>query len=521
MSRAARDPRHLVAPLIAGIATFTLYARTLPPGLTWANSGADGGDLLAAALTGGVPHPTGYPTYQILLRLAVKIIGGEPARAGAWLSALGGALAVAILADLAQSMLRQGEKKGWAGPATAALIGALAWGASTGLWGQATIVEVYALNTLTCVSLLWLSWRWSEAVETGARTWPWLLAFGLVLGLGLGNHLTVVLVLPGIALWYWTRTRGRRVDAKGVAWAVGGLLAGLALYAYLPLAARGSSPVNWGNPVTLQNLAWVVTGRLYAGLAFGLPPARLPERLLAWATWTVGQFFPWGLLLALAGLARLERRLRDWWLATLLIWLAFSVYAIGYNTNDSIVYLIPAFAVMALWLSQGLDFVFDFVAERAGSRAAAAFAGVAVLALLALPVVSAASQWTSQDLSKEGQARTFLASALAEAEPDAVILSAGDERTFALWYGVYGLGQRPDVSLLNVNLYGFEWYRRALAKRDPGLLPSSGELPPLETLVRTLATQRPVYAAEDVGLDLPLDITGPEDVLTRVQAPAQ
>jgi len=53
-----------------------------------------------------------------------------------------------------------------------------------------------------------------------------------------------------------------------------------------------------------------------------------------------------------------------------------------------------------------------------------------------------------------------------------VIVAVGDERTFALWYGVYGLRQRPDIAILNVNLYGYEWYRAALAETHPDLLPS-------------------------------------------------
>ena len=83
--------------LITGGLALALYARTLAPGLTWAHNGADGGDLLAAALTRGVPHPTGYPTYVMLLAAAVKLTPGEPALGGNWLSAISAALAVALL----------------------------------------------------------------------------------------------------------------------------------------------------------------------------------------------------------------------------------------------------------------------------------------------------------------------------------------------------------------------------------------------------------------------------------------
>ena len=79
--------------LLAGLGAFALYGLTLAPGLTWAHGGVDGGDLLAAALTAGVPHPTGYPTYQIALRATIAAFGGDPARAGAWLSAICAALA--------------------------------------------------------------------------------------------------------------------------------------------------------------------------------------------------------------------------------------------------------------------------------------------------------------------------------------------------------------------------------------------------------------------------------------------
>src|SRR4051794_18868150 len=45
-----------------------LYWMSAAPALTWAHDGADGGDLMAAAVVNGVPHPAGYPLYTLLLR---------------------------------------------------------------------------------------------------------------------------------------------------------------------------------------------------------------------------------------------------------------------------------------------------------------------------------------------------------------------------------------------------------------------------------------------------------------------
>ena len=57
---------NIILPVILGI----VYGKTIAPGLTWANNGADGGDLISAAFTGGVPHPGGYPLYLLLAGMA-------------------------------------------------------------------------------------------------------------------------------------------------------------------------------------------------------------------------------------------------------------------------------------------------------------------------------------------------------------------------------------------------------------------------------------------------------------------
>jgi len=494
--------------LIAGLGAFALYGATLAPGLTWAHGGADGGDLLAAALTGGVPHPTGYPTYQLALRAAIAITGGEPARAGAWLSAVCAALAAALLSGLAQRMLIALDDRslttaeGFHPAAIAAALAGLTWAAAPAVWGQAIITEVYALNALASIALLWLAWRWAE--EAGG---PALWAAGLVLGLGLGNHLTLALALPGLAAWVWSKRKRVARAGRDVALACAGTLLGLLVYAYLPLAAAARPPVNWGDPLTLPRFLWTVSGRLYAGLAFGLPLADWPARLAGWTGEAMWQFGgPWGALLALAGLWRLQMQDRAWWRATLLVFGAFTIYGIGYNTTDSAVYLIPAWAAAALWIAAAIDWAFRRVQGIAWQAVAA------VVLLAALPAASLVRNWSTHDLRNDREARDFLSAALAEAEEDSIILTSGDRSTFALWYGVYGLRQRSDLAVLNVNLHGYDWYDATFARVHGDLLPPAT---PLEESLVALAARRPVYRADD--LELPGMVEERTGVLVRLR----
>ena len=82
-------------PLLASLAAFALpllvYLLTLPPGITWAHHGADAGDLITAACTLGVPHPSGYPAYTLLGWLVCQIPLGNIAWRFNLLSAVGAA----------------------------------------------------------------------------------------------------------------------------------------------------------------------------------------------------------------------------------------------------------------------------------------------------------------------------------------------------------------------------------------------------------------------------------------------
>ena len=68
-------------PAIAGgilvfLAALSIYLATIAPTLSWRRDqmGVEGGDLLAAVETLGIPHPSGYPTYVIALKLFATVV---------------------------------------------------------------------------------------------------------------------------------------------------------------------------------------------------------------------------------------------------------------------------------------------------------------------------------------------------------------------------------------------------------------------------------------------------------------
>ena len=142
----------LVVGLALWIASLALYVSTLAPTLSWGwqDVGVDGGELLAAADTFGVPHPPGYPTYVLLLRAFATVVPvGDLAYRGNLLSAVlmsASVVAVYWAARRISLSVRPGAPPGLA--TTGAALGAAVYAASPLVWSLAVISEVYALNAL-------------------------------------------------------------------------------------------------------------------------------------------------------------------------------------------------------------------------------------------------------------------------------------------------------------------------------------------------------------------------------------
>ena len=89
------------APWVMGcivtLFSFLVYLATLAPTITWRNDGMDGGDLISAAYTLGIPHPTGYPTYVLLARLFSFLPWGDVAYRVNLMSAVFASLTVLLV----------------------------------------------------------------------------------------------------------------------------------------------------------------------------------------------------------------------------------------------------------------------------------------------------------------------------------------------------------------------------------------------------------------------------------------
>jgi hypothetical protein len=392
--------------------------------LTWSHFGTDGGELITAAVTLGIPHPSGYPTYIWLGKLFSLLPIGPAAFRFNLFSAAAVAGAAGLATMTSHQLFPQTERPNWA-----ALAAGLTLAFSALVWSQAVIAEVYGLNLLFLAAFLWALLGKRPSHHTG-----------LLLGISMTTHLTSMLMLP-LAFGLSPRKQWFKLIA--------GIAVGLTPFLLLPWQAQTGSPVIWGQPTTLSGWWWLVSGRIYQPNLFSTARIDLISRSINWAGLLTRQFTWAGIPLIL--FAFFKPNQGDWRLKLGLLGTAvlYILYALNYNTNDAVVLLLPAILLLSFLLMPGLQSLKHW-----------AILLPAALLLLNYNVVS---------LRGDHTIRPITLALLREAPENAILLTPGDQTIFTLWYFQHVELYRDDLILIDANLTAFDWYRERLSQRYPDI----------------------------------------------------
>jgi hypothetical protein len=456
-------------PVVLAFSLLLIYLKSMAPGLTWANHGSDGGDLITAAATGGVAHPSGYPTYLFLAVLFQMFPVGSLAFRTNMMSALTAVAASELVYFLILKVISSSiGTRSWL-PGLAA---AFTFGLSPLLWSQAVITEVYTLHAFFVMLILYLSIQDLPLLLSQKRTDC---LTGLVFGLAMGNHLTTILLLPLLlprvhfdkvhiftgdthsldSAGFYGKTLLRRLVWLGL---------GLLVYLTLPLRALKQLPVNWGNPGSLKGFVWLVSGSLYQDQLFALTFTMIWSRIQIVASMLIGQFGIPGLVLGLIGLIVFYKP-SNLYRNTAWIFIVFSVFSIVYATEDSFIYLIPAYLSFAIWIGLGISGLMEIHLPKSYDPRL-----ILSLIYIAYIFILAGTHWKQVDASQDMRAEQFSRDVLNQAPKNSIVFAKGDPAVFAIWYFHYALHDRPDLVVVATDLLAFDWYQEMLHRNYPALV---------------------------------------------------
>lgn len=483
-----RTPPYRYAAAVTGV-VFLIYLATLAPTTAfW-----DTSEYIAAAKTLGIPHPPGNPLFVLMAHVwgLLPLAASYAVRINLF-AAVTSACAAGLWFLVAERWLRnlvQDRVLRLGAAAAGVLVGALSWT----VWNQSTVNEkVYTVSLFFMALVTWLAVHWGDD-EPGPHRDRWLILIAYLLALTSTNHMMGVLAAPAVAVYVlWTdwRVLTRPAVLTGILVAV---VVGVSVnYLFLPIRAAHFPPINEGEPVGFFSKA---LSDVLNRVQYGKPPLSQRQASLGAQFAMYWQYFSWqfardwgGLtsvitalftVTGLSGLWSLIRKDRRAGVAALAMLATLTVALIYYlnfrygyslyldqfprsedhEVRERDYFFLCSFAFFGTLVAAGLGAAAEAAAARFRTRWAA-------LPVLALGLVPLFGNRVTASRSHETIAHDFARDLLESVEPYGILITAGDNDTFPLWYAQEVEGIRPDVTLANLSLMNTEWHLRQLRRRE-------------------------------------------------------
>ncbi|HCJ66197.1 MAG TPA: hypothetical protein DHV62_02430, partial [Elusimicrobia bacterium] len=224
-------------------------------------SGGDSGELAGAGATLGIAHSPGYPLYCLLGRVFTFLFPfGNSAYRMNLMSTFFGSLTCVLVYLIIFSLTQR---------ILPAVVSALILYFTKIFWLQSLVSEVFTLNCFFASFLIFVVLTTNHLSLTTPRS---LYLFAFLLGLGLGNHHTLVFLLPGFAYLLY-----RKLKTENVFSSLNHLtthllitflffLLGLLVYLYLPIRSLQQPLFDWEDPQTIDRFWGLITRARYGTL---------------------------------------------------------------------------------------------------------------------------------------------------------------------------------------------------------------------------------------------------------------
>jgi hypothetical protein len=467
----ASSPR--LAAFVVAFCSLAVYLKTLAPTVSF----IDSGELATVACTLGIAHPSGYPLFTMLGWVFTRFPLGSEAivRLNIMVAAFCSA-GVYVFFHLMRFILGELTRLGARGesfrqPAASSAVIVSSAAASLMLafsetyWSQAVAVEVYALHVLF---LSLVTFSFVKAAFWNPEGNRWWMVFAYVLGLSFTNHMTTILLAPGLLYLYFATQGGRASSWKRIGLMSAPFLLGLSVYLYLPVRAAQGPDLNWGNTVTVERFLWHLSGKQYRVWIFSSPEAA-GRQLKYFLDSLPGEFAYVGLPLALVGAVILWRAHRKLFLTLVLFFVTCVVYSINYDIHDIDSYFLLAYFCLALWAGIGVFQVFRWITAQLGWKIIPA-----TIVVLVFGLVPCVVNYPKTDESNQYLVEDYTRNMFSSFQPDALVLSyQWDYWVSASYYYQIVKGVRPDVVVIDKELLRRSWYLTELAYRYPLLVKRS------------------------------------------------
>jgi hypothetical protein len=472
--------------LLVALVALAVYLKTLAPSVTF----IDSGELATVACTLGIAHPTGYPLFTLIgwvfsrLPIAAEeivrlnIMAAVFCAAGVFVFFQTIHFLLTVVARPKPSVTSRSAANNIGGfvgaaPLIASTGSALILAFSETYWSQATSIEVYSLHVfflaLVLLCFIRANYFHLENMSAGGRSLTetsWWILFAFSLGLAFTNHMTTILLAPGLLYLYFAVQGGSKESWQRVLRMGIPFLVGLSVYLYLPIRASKGALLNWGNPVTLERFMWHLSGKQFRVWLFSSTEAA-GKQLSYFINSLPHEFAYIGVILAFMGVIVSFRANRKLAIGVLLLFLSCVFYSINYDIHDIDSYFLLAYVCIALWSGFALLQVCAWSNVFSQPRVVVAVILVTCLAPMYM-------HYKRNDESSNYLVEDYTKNMFASVQPNALVISyQWDFWVSASYYYQVVKGCRSDIAVVDKELLRRSWYLLQLERRYPWLIQGS------------------------------------------------
>ncbi|MCC6254390.1 MAG: DUF2723 domain-containing protein [Ignavibacteriaceae bacterium] len=491
--------------LLTGLIAFVFYMLTIAPSVIE----IDTGELATVQCTLGIAHPTGYPIYTMLGYLfSLLPLPFSKIFQMNLLAAIYCAAAVTIFSITVKLVLdnlntfqfnkikkektkkkKQSDKSKVVSihstfvlsdnvKIIAAVFSGLFLALSKTFWFQSTSVEVYSLHLLLITIVIFVlikAFLFFDFEKSISKYW---IVFAVTLALGFSNHMTTLLIIPGVAYLYFAKNGFNTKSIKQIIFMLLIFFPILILiYSYLPIRASQNPLMNWGNPTDWEHIIRHISGQQYQVWLFSSSEAAAKQ--FNYFIENLPKEFSLTLIIVIVGLIVSFIYARKFFIFNMIVFLSTVLYSINYDINDIDSYFLLAYISLAFFAVFGIVQVITFAVRNK----------MKIIIPISILILFLGLQFYS-NYDQVNQKNNFIyedyTKTLINSLPkNSIVFSyQWDYFISAAYYFQLVENFRKDVTVIDKELLRRSWYYNQLETNHPNLL--KGIKPEVEQFIEAL-----------------------------------
>ena len=471
--------------ILTSIFVFIIYLITLAPTVVK----IDSGELTTVQTTLGIAHPTGYPLFTIigylftLIPLPFTDVYKLNLLCAIWCASSVGVFVYTVkyVLDNIQYFIpkkipvrgkqtKKIKKQVYQSSNTislsenikliAAIFSGLLLAFSKTFWEQSTSVEVYSLHIFLIAHIIFFLVK--AYTDSSDRLLPknWIL-FVIFLALGFTNHMTTILILPGVAYLFFNKFGfNKKSLSKILISLVIFFFIIIIFYSYLPIRASQNPILNWGNPIDFERIMRHISGKQYQVWLFSSTAAA--KKQFTYFINSLPSQFSLSLLISLLGLVYSFIYAKKFGIFILITFVTTVLYSINYDINDIDSYFLLAYISIAFFSVFGIIKLISLLRLKKFSHSISI--GVITLFILLQAYSNYGKVNNGNNYTYEDYTKTILASVTKNA---VVFTYQWDYFVSPSYYFQYVNGYRKDVTVIDKELMRRSWYYNQLKHLHP------------------------------------------------------